>query len=411
MAYANGTASSESRRGQTTTPSSETGLKPLVPTVLKARVTDLDFDRSVLIPYGITFDEVTFTNSFHDYFSIPRELPKGHPEHPDTYIKDLPLNICWKYDASDVQRIHRKYKMMKDDGRCEAEFQAYALAMIFRDEDAIPKDDFPTTLKFVPERMIELVHAPLGEKETPQWEAPPMLCPSEKTYAWDIRPDCAYYVSTQAFPGPLRLQCQKGISIVHKRAFGSYLSIAFKKRGQAGMATANNQIAIASTLALYNRWRLKRRKIEIMSKRESKRAAWLETDKDQLRHYCITFHGPSWNIWCTTPKTYEEWSGCTVSDLMEGDCCTISNIECFLSILNEIHRWGLLVHGQACVADLLIAAEGVEGRRLTILGTNHEEEIPEDVNRDAAGNFDGEESKENGQSDDAVSKADEQPKE
>ncbi|KAI0554219.1 hypothetical protein F4679DRAFT_350565 [Xylaria curta] len=180
MAYADEIASSAGRRGQTTIPSSETnskrraatrstpsetGSKLTVPPVLKgAKVTDSDFDKSVMIPYGITLNQETWTTSFYNHFSLPKELSEGRPERLDAYKKELPLDVWLEYDASYIQRICRQYKMMKDDGRCEAEFQAYALATIFRNEDAIP-NDFPTASKFVPERRVGTCSCSIGQEQ------------------------------------------------------------------------------------------------------------------------------------------------------------------------------------------------------------------------------------------------------
>ncbi|KAI0554218.1 hypothetical protein F4679DRAFT_527574 [Xylaria curta] len=315
------------------------------------QITDRNFEQLVLVPYGITLSKESYRISHQ--FSFPKEVPLDRAARLSFYKEKLPLGI-W-LDANNNERIEQRYCMMERDGRCEADFQAYALGTIFHDHDAVLFNRMSSAVRFVPERMVELVHS---ADKTTVWQSPP-LGQSEKIYGWDIRPDCSYYVSIQAFPADQRVDCHELVSLVYKeRAFGSYFTIEFKKNSMS-IDVAERQIAIASTLSLYNRWRLKLSKVELQDKNN-----WSKEDKDHLRHYCLTFTGPRWTIWCVNPKTYEEWTGCTVTSLKNGNCTHIDHVTTLFEYVNDIHYWGLMVHGKSIVNDWLSVSSKGRDRRL-----------------------------------------------
>ncbi|KAJ8127816.1 hypothetical protein O1611_g5818 [Lasiodiplodia mahajangana] len=343
-------------------------------TSVSASVSDSDLETSVLTPYGITIRENTLTQSFYDHFSLYKlledsKLVEDRTERFKLYKAKLPLDVWLEPNEENATRIQQEYRLMKEYQCNEVEFSAYALHTLFLDEPRYPSIFQRSDSRLAPVRMLQLVQKP--SSDTSKWKAPPRIDLSEKQYDWDIRPDCAYYVSLQAFPGLLRFDIRTYVSVVQGRAFCSYLSIGFKK-DQEAPRTVISRVAIDSTIALYNRWCLKRSMLETINKQNN----WPEEDKHQLRHYCIVFIGSAWELWYTTPKTYDDgWSGCTMSKMKNGDCCDLESVKLLLSILNDIHYWGLTVHGVSCQTDIETIIEGQTGR---ILGLPEEIEKPRD---------------------------------
>lgn len=317
-----------------------------------AKVSDPDFETTVLAPYGITIEGESLTQSFYDHFSLS-ELPRDRTERFYAYKKKFSLNIWLEPNDEHARRIQEEFCAMKDYGCNKAEFAAYALQEVLLDERRYPMIVAPSETLMAPVRTLQLVQKPIPGT----WKAPTRLSSSEKQYEWDIRPDCAYYISLRAFPRNFRRDVRKFVSIVQRRACCPYLTIEFKKYLETPQ-TATNQVAIASAIALYNRWHLKHRALQMLDIAGD----WSEDHKNQLRHYSITFVGAEWELWYTIPKTYDVWSGCTMFQMKFGDCSEADGVVLLLSILNDIHYWGLTVHGKSCLADIGTLVKGNTGR-------------------------------------------------
>ncbi|KAI1123187.1 hypothetical protein F5Y10DRAFT_57349 [Nemania abortiva] len=307
-----------------------------------AKVTDADFPESVLETHGVTIREDGVNQDLRKSFNI-LDLPSDPKERLDIYKKSFALD-AWL--EPDIIRIRREYKSMQVYQSNEAEYAAYALSNIFLDEPRypwLPQEEGEKC--WLPVRMLQLVCKPPQTK----WHAPPAVNPPKKQceYKWDIRPDCAYYVSLQAFDPNLRPNIHRHILALQKRAFCPYLTIEFKK-DEDSLAVARHQVAVASAIALYNRYRLKREALEI----SGGDLEWSEQHKSQLRHYGITFAASSWILWCTVPKTFPDWTGCTMSDIFSGDCCILPSAQKLVSVINDIHYWGLQTHGKSCKSDI-----------------------------------------------------------
>ncbi|KAI0857172.1 hypothetical protein F4860DRAFT_528281 [Xylaria cubensis] len=367
MSYAMETESSTSKREQTTIPLSET---------------DPDFETQVLTPYGISLVESREPiTSYFEHFSFPPDVPRDLRARFKRCEKEFPLPIWLQPTMQLLESISKEYALMNEEECLEAEFQAFALETIFF---RVPRETLHTpdiTLK--PVRVLQCVPEQASNTSTEpllrSFLTPPRIDLSGKQYEWEIHLDCAYYVSLEAFDVSYRVAVSNLYPTIYNRGVCSYLSIKFRKNDQE-LPTAKNQVAIASAVALYNRWCTKRE----MLKLENKHSDWSTEDKDELRHYCVILAGSTWSIWCTTPKTYENWSGCTMSQISVGDCCEALNLGLFFSILNDIHLWGLTTHGKSCVADInAIAKRKSSHKRITgdpeaIL---HWVKVNEDVNR------------------------------
>ncbi|KAI3338746.1 hypothetical protein F4824DRAFT_74929 [Ustulina deusta] len=345
-------STSTSRRRQQQTSTTPTSLGIRAKNEPAAKVNDLDFETSVLAPHGITIEKQSLTNSFYDHFRFSG-LPKDRTERLNAYKKVLPLHLWLEPDTERKERIQQEYCAMNTYGCNEAEYSAYALHDILLDERRIPALLETSDERWLPVRMLQLIQKPSPN----QWEKPPRIASSEKSYEWDIRPDCAYYISLQAFPLVFRDNVKKYVSVVQKRAFSPYLTIEFKKNDEAA-TTAQNQVAVASAIALYNRWRLKRAALRVKNEDNN----WSEEQKLQMQHYGITFVGSTWELWYTMPKTYDDWTGCTMFSMHCGDCSKLDSVGLLLSSVNDLHYWGLMVHGKSCQADIDTIVRGKASR-------------------------------------------------
>ncbi|KAF2967837.1 hypothetical protein GQX73_g5724 [Xylaria multiplex] len=274
------------------------------------------------------------------HFGVP-EMPRDSKLRLEVYRKSFGLSVWLEPNIEDIQR---EYKAMRAYSCNEAEYQTFALRSIFLDEPRYP--DLPEDggdKRWLPIRMVQLV------RKLPQskWLPPPPVPGSNlpKRYEWDIRPDCTYHVSLQAFQPGFRSKVRKHVSIIQQRAFCPYLTIEFKK-DEENLDTARHQVAISSAISLYNRYLLKTATLQACG------TSWSEDDQSQMRHYGITLTGSNWNLWCTVPKTFVTWTGCTMSSIYSADCRTVAGIQQLIEFLNDIHYWGLEVHGKSCKRDI-----------------------------------------------------------
>jgi hypothetical protein len=151
---------------------------------------------------------------------------------------------------------------------CEAEFASFGKERLLKGE--LRTRELPAVRKYRPERMIELV-AKLNINDN--WTEPPMLFPgySARVYKFDIRPDCAYWLSLQAFNRNWQSRIREYTFVVYRRVTCPYFTIEFK-RDDSTPTEAENKVAAAGALALYNRYSLRSQHLQ-------------EEEKAGLRHY------------------------------------------------------------------------------------------------------------------------------
>lgn len=170
-----------------------------------------------------------------------------------------------------------------------------------------------------------------------------------KGYAFDIRPDCSYWLSLQAFDREYLSQVKEYVKVMYRTVVCPYFTIEFK-RDEDGRTAAENQVAAAGALALYNRYRLKRRGI---SRRSNTR--WRSKDLVHLKHYALTITGANYTFWCLVPEidlTHGQWRGCVMKRIFQSDADFKNGVRSLVGWLNEIHFWGLRVYGPACEMDI-----------------------------------------------------------
>ncbi|KAI1272450.1 hypothetical protein F5Y07DRAFT_302183 [Xylaria sp. FL0933] len=345
MTYLDDTKSSRGKRATPSATESVTSLSTsssaTAPRKAGAKVTDADFMESVLEPYGITIQKGT-AQDLSKHFGITESLSDSS-SRLKTYKEKFTLSVWLE---PNIEAIQQEYAAMKMDSCNESEYSTFALSNLFRNEPRLPVlPEESGDQRWLPIRTVQLVRDPTPDG----WLSPPPIPGRKppKRYDWDIRTDCTYHVSVQAFQPGFRALVEEHTSVVQQRAFCPYLTVEFKKDEQ-DLNTAYYRVAVASAISLYNRFRLK----SVMLGASRDKDSWSEEDKSQMRHYGITFTESSWKLWCTRPKTFPEWTGCVMSSIHTGNCCSLAGTQKLVDIINDIHYWGLEVHGKSCKADI-----------------------------------------------------------
>ena len=262
--------------------------------------------------------------------------------------------------------------------------------------------------------MLELVAKP-----DDCWIVPPVLPgqQSVKQYDFDIRPDCGYWLSLQAWSQMYASRVRQWILVLKRRITCPYFFIEFKKDDSAFTA-AENQIAAAASIALYNRFNLRIARFE-QSKKPLK-----TLDLTNIKVYGVTFTRDCYEVWCIRPtvnRSTLQWEGCMMTSMFQGTCLAPVDVKgksfCRLFVswvfrsaifvdwcitgttlvvniiswdcltleiridqrllesikanfcvvtdlsdwINEIHRWGLSVHGPNCENDVKICIAARSG--------------------------------------------------
>ena len=250
-------------------------------------------------------------------------------------------------------RIATEYKEMKAMDLCEEEYASVAKEELLLRRVRHPIEG--TTKKWGVERMIQLSTTPNSD-ENSKWVAPPLINnPETQSYLFSLRPDCAYWLSLQAFSENHRDLVENAAFTVMNRITCPYFTIEFKKT-DATFQQAWNQVVAASALALYNRYLLKKTRLETLKK------PWTEDNSQTLRHYALTFTAATATVWIVTPKFSSkpgsdsawDWAGCDASELWKSNCATPQGVEDLVDWINGIHRWGVESHGQSCKDDIKV---------------------------------------------------------
>lgn len=309
----------------------------------KATITprDPDFREDVLEPRGIVIkgDTISLPDPYKHFAS---------DRTSDTNYKELQglesVGIWLEKDDTTVYEISEEYHCMAQNNLCEAEFATFGKEKILKGEPRrfkVPEDGLWRT-----ERMIEPVAKPSARE---RWSAPPRLASwaEGRSYNFDLRPDCSYWLSLRAFNKDWRDKVEEFTFVMYERVTCPYFTIEFK-RDDSGDVAAENQVASAGALALYNRYLLR-----AMCLDQSK-MPWRKEDMVDLRHYGATFGGSKYALWCLEPILSEKgyWNGCTMSRIFRGGCHTESGVKSLFQWVNEIHAWGLQKYGPACHTDI-----------------------------------------------------------
>ncbi len=238
--------------------------------------------------------------------------------------------------------VVREYRYMTVCGLWEAEFSSYAKENLLKRDPRSLEDEVKKPCRT--ERMLELVAKP---EESLHWCEPPVISPNihSKPYKYDIRPDCSYWLSLQVFSPVYKSLVSEWVYVMKRRIICPYFSIEFKK-DETTLDAAINQAATASALALHNRYQLGEDRLKTCSK------PWRECDVMLVRHYALTFTGDAYTFWCMTPRMdasqNNRWAGCKMVRVYQNNLSHVMGVEHFVDWVNEVRRWGLMVHGPAC---------------------------------------------------------------
>ena len=311
---------------------------------------DADFAKRVLEPRSIKIlDTYQFLDTPYGHFGI--EVPETRHVAAIDPTKKLPESSIW-IDASDtfVKRVAKRYTDMLSRNLCKAEFATFAKENLLKRDDFV--DDKETDIReWRAERLVELVAKP-EPKHT--WAAPPIIeglesanLSSSSEYSFDVRPDCSYWLGLKAFNPEHQSEVHRLIPTIHREFISPYFTIEFKRDLDAEVVV-KNQVAAASSLALYNRFRLREKRPSVMQK------PWTKEDLIMdIKHYGLTMQRSHTEIWCITPTLSEvdRWAGCEMKLIGSGYCNKSYNVRRFIDWINEIHYWGLTVHGPSCQND------------------------------------------------------------
>lgn len=328
-----------------------------------AKLNEQDFEKIVLNPRGVGIDDSTKSTLAFFHFGTDETPAEGLFD----YYRNLPglseTTLWLDGNESFLADVVREYDSMSEYGVNEAEYAVFAMEKLLKREIRNPR--LLETRHWMAERMIQLV-----AKLEKLWEQPPVVDETvpREDYAFDIRPDCSYWVSLQAFNPEYRKTAGEFVSVRQKRILCPYLSIEFKK-DESTLKQARVQVAVASAIALYNRYKLKKDRLDAFKR------PWSDRQVEVLKHYGLTFTGRDYEFWCTEPNLGSEgsWKGCRMYRLAQNACDTPTGVRKFVNWINEIHRWGLTVHGPSCESDVKHCLASTPGAERTSLGAEGEE--------------------------------------
>jgi len=161
----------------------------------------------------------------------------------------------------------------------------------------------------------------------------------------------------------------KNVTYVKKIVACPYFTVEFKRDGEPD-DVAIKQVAAARSIALYNRFCLYRKALQ--SHHLNKFIGWTPTPTAEIRHFGLTFVGSTFSLWVLKPVATEEgeWAWCTMERLRGGDCeASVHDTRVLVKWVNEIHRWGVTVHGLACKDEIKVCLQR-GGVRTSIIGSN-----------------------------------------
>jgi len=332
---------------------------------------DNDFVQRVLNPRSIKISRPTSGHA-PQHFQV--DVPSGDRAQYYAEKRGAPPSSVWLESSDDfVVEILREYDCMTERELCEAEFASYAREMLLKRERRIRvREQDNHERGWRAERMIELVAKPGTDGP---WIRPPLVEDQSVNlgdtpytdYGFDLRPDCAYWLSLQAFSPEYKSYVGEHTLVLKDTITCPYLTIEFK-RDNSEQQAALNQIAAASALALYNRFLLRKSSLELRKQK------WDQQHLKPLKHYGITFTGSQYSVWCIrvqVTKKYQ-WSGCVMERVCQGTCRVPHGVRDLIDWINEIHCWGLTVNGPECQNDVkssIRAKESSSGIRVSEFGS------------------------------------------
>lgn len=359
------TVPSSSKMSETSTTVKTTNES--IPAVRKIGPGDIGFRVHVLDPRGIEFCEPELQDPFEHFETTP----------PEGSYKDLNLDTTVWLDLTEdmIEEIEKEYAFMKSDEMLEIEYQIYALEVLLRRERNRREPNDKTTSSKV-DRMIGVILKP-GVASTLYWDSPDIIKrPPEgvRFYNWDIRPDLTYWLSMVNFPQSYRNDVKEHMMVLGDYRFSPYFTSGFKREPLDEPVKAQDQIAVAATLALYNRCKLKVKRLMSTGHK------WTVDHTLSLKHYALTLEGDKFTFWSIKlpQKNHEpisphlwQWPGCEIRCVCRGEL-RLGNSRKFAMWLNEIHRWGLTEHFRDVKRDVQFIMDAKKKTPRTSLDLNND---------------------------------------
>lgn len=256
---------------------------------------------------------------------------------------------------------------MQSIGENEAKFSHHGKRYFFKEDKIfLPKDHGRCSSTY-----FKLEWGPTPDNAV--LHCPPLLktSTSDKNntslFGFNTNPDCTYWLTLRRMNENYRRQVD-WITYVLPGAnvTAPYLTIEFKK-DHTSVAVTENQVAVSAALILYNRFRLRCRRLEAdrleAEERGLKAEVWNEDKFADIKHYGITFSACvarfyigrpslSFETLATGAKLQDSWQGCTLRPLAKYSADDGGEILHIQRWVNEIHNRGLGEHSSEFVLDV-----------------------------------------------------------
>ncbi|KAI9842739.1 MAG: hypothetical protein M1837_006921 [Sclerophora amabilis] len=335
-----------------TTPSdlSEPGFEPSTPSdpwEPELSPWDPGFRELVLEPRGIIIDEVPRWETPFGHFGT-EEIKRPHLSYYQQLEQNETADTSVWLEPTDefVNEVANEFRWMAQTKLGDSEYYVYAMEMLLKkDMRSSPAHDLR---RWLVARMVDLeIETADGEL----WETPPVIKSTvpAKEYSFSLRSDCVYWLSLEAFEPETR-HCVENKTLVMKSSVSCpYFSIEIPRK-DSKKDVATSYLAAASAVALYNRYKLKQNRVQF-SRRD-----WTAGDTSLLKHYGLILRGNEYSFWCSVPVLSQDgkWEGCRMQRLSPVAGFHREGVRSFVDWVNEIHRWGLTVHGRACMEDVSV---------------------------------------------------------
>ena len=333
-----------------------------------------DFRIRVLVPRCIRVDPEGLPSLAHSHFGVEEPVKDRHEGSYYTSVRGAVNTSIWVgLNEAFLTFVTQSYKRMDNRKLCEKEFASFAKENLLKQDPSLLNEAEKGAWKA--ERMLHLVVKPSPES---MWQPPPLVPGptsasdlASNQYNFDLRTDCSYWVNVKAY-NPNYVSQVRFWTFVHNQEITSpYFTVEFKKDHQSEFQ-AQLQVAAAASVALYNRFRLRHRSLQMQGRK------WTQGLKRVIRHYGMTFSGSNYTIWLIEPLPFDkEWAGCAMQRIFEGFCHETADVRNLIHWINEIHCWGLTVHAPKCQKDVKLIMQSqarTSGQRVSDIHMDSEDE-------------------------------------
>lgn len=326
-----------------------------------ARVTDSTFRNDVLRRYGIVIKVQHDLRTPYEHFQTfdPQQDPPFAQDIPSWY-RTRPYaqdSQVWLHlDDTDAQAVARQYVNLDACKENEAAYSYRGKNWFFKTDETIP----PSSRERINTTYFKLEWGPTPDGKL--LRAPPQLDPADvdqAPFAFASQPDCTYWLTLNRMNPDYRDAVPTltyALPIVN--AVCPYLTIEFKRDNES-YEIAENQLAVATALVLYNRVCLRCERLQACNVPES---AWAQKDFDDIKHYSIGLSGSEARFYLATPclqfdSTPEAgvdaiWRGCSLTNFRLIKVTSTDGVLRMRQWVNEIHYWGLGKYSEQFVFDI-----------------------------------------------------------